>query len=494
MASMNTKVCIVGAGVAGLKTAHTLLNDPKSKFKAEDVLILEAQDRIGGRVLTDKTSSKLGYSYDIGGAWFHDCLSNTVLQESIDSGLFVVQKDGYFDDKDITVYDKDFNNQPVPVTDLKLNRVKEELEKFIEVYYHEDLSRKDMSLLEITDVYIKRYGDRLTSEQKKYLKKMIRYFELWDGFSADKISARYSLNDHEGRNLYNLKGYSFLLDELLRKIPASQIRTNTKVNTIVRNNKHNETKLRVETDKGIVYCDYLVVTVPLSILKLPSSHPYGISWEPSLPASITEALDATCFAALGKVIFEFNDVWWDKDVEQILHLPEETGSVELSAVLNQPPQKLIYPYLLVNYEALHKKDNKKTAQGGSFVLLTQAPLTQYLEENPDKAWDYFKASFKSFVQPGRTISEPINVITTKWTTNPYIRGSYSGVEVNGSYEDMVAQLSGEIEGLGLGYSTVRFAGEHATAVGSGCIHGAYTSGEREAAWILNHYNSLKWTL
>ena len=43
-------IVIVGAGISGLQAAHTLLTHPASK--SFDVSILEASDRIGGRVHT----------------------------------------------------------------------------------------------------------------------------------------------------------------------------------------------------------------------------------------------------------------------------------------------------------------------------------------------------------------------------------------------------------------------------------------------------------
>jgi monoamine oxidase len=53
-------VAIVGAGIAGLTAARTLIAARKS------VMILEARDRIGGRAVTD---TGLGYPADLGAAW-----------------------------------------------------------------------------------------------------------------------------------------------------------------------------------------------------------------------------------------------------------------------------------------------------------------------------------------------------------------------------------------------------------------------------------------
>ena len=478
MTSVSTKCCIVGAGVAGLKAAHSLINDKNSQFESNDVIIVEGQDYIGGRVKTDKTSSKIGYSYDIGAAWFHDNLTNVTLEESLDDGT-LVDDDVYFDDSDMKYYD---SNGEIAMNELKLNRVMEELEHFIELYYMETLDRPDMSLLEITDLYTQRYSSRLSSQQKKYLKHLIRYLELWFGVSSDKMSAKYAIMSHQGRNLYNKKGYSFLLDKLLAGIPNQQIHLNNKVTKINRKSHHG--KILVETDKMSIECCYLVVTVPLSILALPESDPYSITWEPKLPDSVTDAINDIHFGALGKVIFEFEHCWWDEKCDRFYILPTDLDTTNLSQPLNNPTE-LKHPMLMVNYQPMH---NRNQTQGASLVILTQSPLTDYVEAHPENAWGLMKPALKSLLVPNRTFIDPINVITSKWTTNPFIRGSYTAVEVNDNPDDVIIQLSGEHPGTALSNSCVRFAGEHTISEGDGCVHGAYMSGNREAQWIINREN------
>lgn len=163
--SIEVEVCIIGGGVSGLKAAHTLLNHSGSKYSSKDLILLEAQDRLGGRIFTDRKSSKLGISYDLGASWFHDSLNNVVLEESIKDGTFNVMEDGYYDDKDIRVFASD-EDGPLDVNNMKLHRVAEDLEKFIELYYFDDLNKADMSLNEIVELFMEKHSSRLTTEQK----------------------------------------------------------------------------------------------------------------------------------------------------------------------------------------------------------------------------------------------------------------------------------------------------------------------------------------
>jgi len=60
---MNRSQCkyiIVGGGLSGLVTAHKLYQDG-----VQDIVILEARDRIGGRILTSN-------HIDLGATWFQD--------------------------------------------------------------------------------------------------------------------------------------------------------------------------------------------------------------------------------------------------------------------------------------------------------------------------------------------------------------------------------------------------------------------------------------
>ena len=59
------RVVIVGAGIAGLGAARDL------RAQGFEVVVLEARDRIGGRVWTDRS---LGVPVDLGGQWIESAL------------------------------------------------------------------------------------------------------------------------------------------------------------------------------------------------------------------------------------------------------------------------------------------------------------------------------------------------------------------------------------------------------------------------------------
>ncbi len=66
----STDVIIVGGGVSGVTAGNIL------KSKGFNVTLLEARNRRGGRLWSDK--SKFGYYIDFGGAWIHGKTGNSV--------------------------------------------------------------------------------------------------------------------------------------------------------------------------------------------------------------------------------------------------------------------------------------------------------------------------------------------------------------------------------------------------------------------------------
>lgn len=71
---MTKKVIIIGSGIAGLQAANELVEN--YKFNKMDILILEARNRIGGRVCTE---NHFNTKYDIGGAWLHGLVDHPLI-------------------------------------------------------------------------------------------------------------------------------------------------------------------------------------------------------------------------------------------------------------------------------------------------------------------------------------------------------------------------------------------------------------------------------
>lgn len=67
----NRKIVIIGAGLSGIACATKLLEN-----NIEDFVILEAENRIGGRIYSIDFGSNSGQKIDLGGQWIHGDKNN----------------------------------------------------------------------------------------------------------------------------------------------------------------------------------------------------------------------------------------------------------------------------------------------------------------------------------------------------------------------------------------------------------------------------------
>jgi monoamine oxidase len=84
---VETDVCVVGAGLAGLTAARQLAD------AGRDVVVLEARDRVGGRVLTEQLAD--GTLIDHGGQWLGPGQHRIArLADEVGNGTFPTFDDG----------------------------------------------------------------------------------------------------------------------------------------------------------------------------------------------------------------------------------------------------------------------------------------------------------------------------------------------------------------------------------------------------------------
>ena len=74
------RVAIVGAGIAGLAAARVLRD-----MGLRDVVVLEARDRIGGRIWTTRIGN--GVPVDLGASWVHGVEGNPITRIAAENGI-----------------------------------------------------------------------------------------------------------------------------------------------------------------------------------------------------------------------------------------------------------------------------------------------------------------------------------------------------------------------------------------------------------------------
>lgn len=460
--SSKGKVIIVGGGIAAIKAALDLNEN------GIDYMILEAKDRLGGRL---KTVQGLNTKYDVGASWFHDTLSNPLFD--IENSLPPDQRTNYYFD-DLTP--KIFDENGLVAAASKLEAINTEMFKYVEMDNYSDLDN-DKSFYQSAVKYLQEKKHLLTEKQIQHAMAYSRLLELWHGITINATSAKYFAIENNGRNAL-AKNYDTLLDRNTALLSKGKYKLNTVVKSIARTHKNK--KVKVTTVDGNEYeGDYAIVAVPQSIVSLKEGETGAIKFEPGLPKRISEGLERCHFGALGKVVLEFDECFWGKESERFIFLgtPPE-GFTE--AIINggqvpefpnsKIPKPFEYPLLFLNFAADFNIP--------SLVVLTQSPLTDYLERNPTKAWEFMKP-YVQIISGGKdtAIPDPKNVFTSEWTTDPYQRGSYTAFFPG---DDPISTVVAFEEGFG----NIRFAGEHTIMDGGGCVHGAWASGKREATHII----------
>ncbi|SCU89242.1 LANO_0D04280g1_1 [Lachancea nothofagi CBS 11611] len=491
------QVVVIGAGISGLKTASELYAKG-----CKSCVVLEARDRIGGRLYTAP-----GYNnnkYDLGASWHHDTLVNGLFLEEV--GLPKEERAAFvFDDDAMIVFDKE-RGRVDQDPEMALEVLMEELLKFNQLQYFEDLDVKDVNYFETIVKYLYERRDLLTDEQIQYLPQVARFMESWHGIDWKTQSSKCLEIAHQGRNAFVLN-YDTIVKRVGSAIPQEWIKMETEVSEIDSEGK----KVVVTTKTGEKYaCDYVVVTIPQSILAhslKPEPRKGRIEFNPPLASGIQDAFKKTHYGSLGKVVFEFKDCCWSRKRSRVLSLgsstPDITAKVRDADDLASLVEKLNLDtqYNFKNGESwdfpLFFVNLAKHTDIPSLILLMADPLTAYIESLPDKEklYEYFEPILTKVLQAldctepivkdfddkstSDGISSPVlkNIMTTKWTLDEYALGAYSACEPGDDPMDLILSLTNNQT------SKIRFAGEHTIMDGAGCVYGAWGSGKREAAFI-----------
>lgn len=413
------KVIVVGAGIAGISAAKRL------RENGFEVLILESQDKIGGRIRTNRS---LNLPFEEGASWIHTPKGNPITNVAKQSGAttFLTSDDS------VEVFDIDGTKY----TNSALTKADNQYYRAIEAV--KNAGSKDKSFQEVFDTLYPSY-----SSNRLWTFILSSYLEFDTGADISMLSSKYFYDDEEykGEDVIVTNGYDRITDFLAQKI---DVQLNSRVVSI----DYSGVKVVVNTDSNTFEADYIIVAVPLGVLKNKS-----IDFEPSLPMSKTKAINSTNMGTVNKFLLVWDEPFWDVSLQYIGYTPETKGK---------------FNYFL-NTRKYSSTNGLMTFAFGDYAIETENMTDgEVIEE--------IMLHLKSIY--GNEIPNPTSFLRTKWAQNVNSFGSYSYATVNTTSEDFNI-LSNQID------NKLFFAGEHTSKDYVATVHGAYLSGIREANKLID---------
>ncbi|ETN19350.1 hypothetical protein PPTG_04694 [Phytophthora nicotianae INRA-310] len=449
------QVVVIGAGMAGVATASALL--ASNRFKLEDICVLEAQKRIGGRIHTRVFSDELPVKVEAGAAWIHGTEGNPMVELAQKFGIELEEVSarnpwlhpsscpGFLIYEGNRLLSEEEVKETWEWQDLLLHKIQElalsgEVEgKTLDVVV-DGILMEDKELREVVVS---------STNARERLALCLHLVETWMGSEShemqiDAFGEIDLMGDDPGAHCLVPAGMESFLKHLSAPL-KNMIRTNSCVASV--NYEDTNTVVIKCIDGSEVKADRVVVTCSLGFLKSGK-----LQFYPELPVSKVDAISRSQMGQCMKVMVQFPEAFWPKNASFITQISDTTGS-EIDRVY--------FPVIFSYY-------------GVKGVPILEGDLIGDKAEAISKTLSDDEIARALFLQLqgmfGIDIPEPVGNLITRWDQDEWARGAYSSVTVDSTYEDpdLLRQPVA---------SRVFFAGEATNYEHQGALQAAYLSGK-----------------
>lgn len=439
-------VIVVGAGIAGLAAARALVEAGKT------VLLLEASERVGGRVYS-QTVYGLAEPVELGAEFVHGNPADL---------LSLLEEAG------CTVYELDGGRYRWDGTRLRRAEEAEEETAFSVLTHIEPAPATDRSFADLLRT------QKLSASAQARITSYVEGFNAADAeqISSQALALQQAAEDAiEGDRLYHVRqGYSALAHFLRVRFEAAggRLLLLKKVES-VRWDK-SQARVGVQNQDGSqssFSCRHVLCTVPLGVLQAGYVH-----FDPR--PSILDGIERMAMGPVHRISLEFRECFWSYGPNatpdlSFLFTTTEAGTPEIQGNL---------PVL----------ENDGHASPG--VWWTSYPslspvLTGWIGGRQTQEIDARQLLKTSLARLSQVFQRPVAELESllvsshahDWNHDPLFLGAYSYVRTGGL--EASAGLAEPVDG------TLFFAGEHTDLSGHwGTVHGALRSGLRAAQQLL----------
>jgi monoamine oxidase len=426
---------VIGAGAAGLAAAAEL------SLAGQTVCVLEARDRIGGRIFT-RHEPELAAPLELGAEFIHGLSPMTMSWLRRANALVA-----------------DTAPEHWRMQDGKLGSTDDVFEEMQRGLSKIRKPAKDLPFSEFLEGPAK---GKLSPRAREFARTLVQGFDAAD---ASRVSTLKTLEEWSGGSAADaptfrpLGGYGPLLSALQGALDQQQVRT--LLNSVVHEVHWRRGAVLVE---GIRYglpfsikARRVIVTLPLGVLQLPAQAPGAVHFTPALKTK-QKALTGLAAGPVVKVMLKFHKAFWE-ELENaryrdaaFFHSPQAPFPTFWTSLPLRSP-------LLVAWAAGPNAARLSGMPEPEVVQLALESLTLLFGKRPNVR-DLLRSAHLH-----------------DWQSDPFAYGAYSYVVAGGSAARK--QLAAPVQ------DTLFFAGEAADISGAAAtVEGALQSGKRAAQSVL----------
>jgi monoamine oxidase len=407
----NVDVAIIGAGAAGLGAANAL------KDSGLSVIVLEARDRAGGRAHTIQAAPDV--VFDVGCGWLHSADENTFVP--------IAEQLGFEINKDLPPWRERAYGKAFP---------QEERAEFIRAL-DEFYDRAEAAAEQVRRAGRDEPANRYLEPGNRWNPMIDAISTYINGAELDRVSIL-DMDAYEDTNLNwrVRRGYGALVAAYGASCPLA-------LNCAVTLIDHSAKRVRIETSRGTLTADKVIVSVPTNLIA-----DEAIRFHPALPTKVAAASGLPLGLA-DKVTLALADPE---------ALPKE-GNLRAATMRTEMGTYHLRPFGQPCIEGFF---------GGRFARqLEDAGDGAIAAASIDEIAGYLGNDFRRKLKP---------LAESRWAHDPWARGSYSHA-LPGHAGDR-AVLAAPVDGR------LFFAGEATSPNFFSTAHGARDSGQRAAKEVL----------